>query len=102
MVIGTTLIVVGVLIAAIWVIIEVKRMKHKIFAFLLIGLILFTYLSFTLVLKDKGIDIKKPSGMIEGGKLYLAWLGSMFGNFKTITSNAIKLDWSGENKTIET
>ena len=87
--------VVGILIIAIWIIIEVKRLRHKVFAVFLIGLILFTYLSFTLVLKDSGVDLKSVSGLMEGGKLYFSWLGSIFSNFKTITSNAIRLDWSG-------
>lgn len=99
--VGITLLVVAVLIAAIWILIEFKRLKHKIFAIALIGLILFTYLSFTLVIKDKGVDLKTPGGWLDASKLYFSWLGSLFGNFKSITTHAISLDWTGENKTSE-
>ncbi|MFH1327038.1 MAG: hypothetical protein ABIH59_02840 [archaeon] len=99
MVIGITLFIVAILIAVIWVFIEVKRLRHKVFAMFLIALILFSYLSFTLVLKGKDIDIKTIPGMVEAGKLYFSWLGSIFSNFKIITSNAIRLDWTGGNKT---
>lgn len=99
MAIGITLIVVAALIAVIWIAIEVKRLKHKLFAILLIGLILFTYLSFTHVVKKNGIDIKTPSGILDAGKLYLSWLGAIFGNVKSITANAISLDWSNTNTT---
>ena len=98
MVIGVTLFIIAVLIAAIWIIIEVKRLKHKLFAILLIGLILFSYISFSVVLKGEDIDFKSISGLTDASKIYLSWLGSMFGNFKSITSYAVKQDWKeGEN-----
>jgi len=96
MAIGVTLIVVGILIIAVWIIIETKRLRHKAFAMFLIALIIFTYFSFTLVMKKHDVDLSSSSGLVEGGKLYFSWLGAIFGNFKTITSNAVKMDWSGE------
>ncbi|MEK6926730.1 MAG: hypothetical protein AABW50_05635 [Nanoarchaeota archaeon] len=95
MAIGATLFIVIALIILIWVFIEIKRFRHKFFAVFLVILILFTYLSFTLVLKGKNVDWKSPSGMVEASKLYFSWLGSLFGNAKSITSHAISLDWKG-------
>ena len=95
MVIGVTLFIVAILIAAIWIVIEVKRVRHKVFAMFLIGMILFSYFSFTFVLKGKDVDLKSIPGVIEVGKLYFSWLGGVFGNFKSITFNAIKMDWAG-------
>ena len=97
--IGITLFVVAGLIALVWLVIEVKRVRHKIFAVFLIVLILFTYLSFTLVLRNYEIDYNSPSGLMEAGRLYFSWLGSIFGNFKSMTTHAIKMDWKG-NETI--
>jgi len=99
MAIGITLIIVAVLVLAIWWVIEIKRMKHKLFAFFLIALILFTYLGFSHVVKKNSIDIGTPSGMFDASKLYFSWLGSLFGNFKSITANAVRMDWSGGNET---
>jgi len=99
MVIGITLFIVAIVIVAIWLVIEVKRLRHKVFAMFLIALILFSYLSFTLVLRGSGIDLKTVPGLIEGGKLYFSWLGSLFGNAKSMTSHAIGLDWTGGNET---
>ena len=102
MAIGTTLIVIGVLVAAIWLIIEIKRFKHKIFAVLLIALILFTYISFVSVIKGKDLDLKSIEGIKSAGTLYMSWLGGIFSNFKTITNNAINMDWKfNENETSE-
>jgi len=63
------------------------------------ALILFTYFSFTATLKGKDLDLKTISGLTTATKLYFTWLGSMFGNLKTITTNAIKMNWKS-NETI--
>jgi hypothetical protein len=31
----------------------------------------------------------------EAGRIYLSWLGTIFTNAKSITTNAIKMDWKG-------
>jgi predicted membrane channel-forming protein YqfA (hemolysin III family) len=100
MVVGVTLLVVAALIVVIWVFIEVKRMKHKLFAIFLIALILFGYLSFTFALKNHNIDLKSASGLIDAGKIYFSWLGSIFGNIESITSYAVKKDWGIENSSV--
>jgi len=96
---SVVLFVIGGLIAIIWVAMEVKRMRHKIFAMFLIAIIIFTCLSFTLVIKKHDVQFNSVSGIIEGGKLYFSWLFSIFGNFQSITTNAVKMDWSGGNGT---
>jgi hypothetical protein len=99
MAIGVTLLIVGILIIAVWAIIEFKRMRHKAFAFFLIALILFTYFSFMHVVNQNKVDLTTSAGFLDASKLYFSWLGSLFGNLKSITANAINMDWSGENKT---
>ncbi len=99
MAVGVTLLVVAVLIIAIWVVIEIKRFRHKLFAIFLIVLILFTYLSFTAVLKGKDIDFKTGAGLKEAGRLYVSWLGSIFGNLKSITTHAVDMEWKQINET---
>ena len=93
MAIGTTLLIVLVLVAAIWILVEFKRFKHKMFAVLLIVLILFTYVSFVATIKGKNLDFTTTDGLKKAGQLYFSWLGSVFKNMKTLTTNAINLDW---------
>jgi len=93
MAIGVTLFIVGGLIALIWILIEMKRLRHKTFAIFLITLILFTYFSFTYVAKKNDVQLGSVSGLLNGGKLYFSWLGSLFGNVKSITGYATDLDW---------
>lgn len=99
MAIGVTFIIIAVVIVGIWILIEAKRMKHKIFAVFLILLILFTYISFAAVMRNNDIDLKSPSGLATAGKLYLSWLGGIFHNMKTITAYAFKQDWKVLNET---
>ena len=99
MVIGVTLFVVAALVIAIWVLIEMKRMQHKVFAIVLIGLIIFSYVSAAVLFKDKEIDFKTTSGLMEASKIYFSWMGTIFGNFKQITANVIKMDWKSVNET---
>ena len=95
MVIGVALFVISVLIIAIWVIVEMKRLRHKLFAIFLIALILFTYISFSITLSEKEIDFKTVPGLMDATKLYFVWLGSVFGNVKSITTYAIQMNWKG-------
>ncbi|MEK6918069.1 MAG: hypothetical protein AABW51_03920 [Nanoarchaeota archaeon] len=99
MAIGATIFIIIILIAAIWITLEFKRARHKIFAIFLIALILFTYFSFTTAIKGKNIDLGSTSGMVKAGGLYFSWLGHLFGNVKTVTANAVKMDWNNNNKT---
>ena len=95
MVVGITIFIIVALIIAIWIIVEAKRMRHKIFAIFLIALILFLYISSTFVFKGHDIDFKTVSGMTTATKLYFSWIGSIFGNMKSITTSAVKMDWKG-------
>lgn len=94
---GITFAVVAVLILAIWILVEFKKFRHKVWAILLIILILGTYFSFNSVIKGKDLNLKSAEGLKEAGGLYLSWLGHAFNNMKAITSNAINMDWAGTN-----
>jgi hypothetical protein len=93
MVIGIALIVVCCIIALIWIMSEVRKIKHKVWAFALIALIIFGYISFAVTTKDQGVDYTSFSGIMKAFKIYFSWIGSLFGNFKTLTTNAVKMDW---------
>ena len=99
MAIGVAILIIAVAIIAIYFLIELKRFRHKIFAIFLILLILFVYLTAMYVFKERDVNLKTASGFIEATKIYFNWLLSAFGNLKTITANAIHMDWGG-NKSI--
>ena len=100
--IAVTIIIIALVIALIWIFVELRRFKHKFFAIFLIALILFSYFGFVVTLKGKDINFKSTDGLQIVAKLYFVWVGSVFKNFKTITANAIKLDWKGNASEIST
>jgi len=93
-------IILCLVILAIWLIVEVKRLKHKLFAIFLILLIVFTYISFSVSIKNNDLDLKTIDGLTKATKLYFIWMGSVLGNMKSITTHAVQMDWVG-NQTIE-
>jgi len=94
MIIGTTFLVIAIAIILIWIIFEFNGVKHKILAILILGLILFFYFSSVSVFKKYDLDYKSLSGLKESVLVYFSWMGSVFGNLKEITSNAINMNWS--------
>ena len=98
--VGIAILIVGILVIGIWVLVELKRLKHKIFAVFLICLILFSYIGGVVAFKDKDVDLKSVPGLIDASKIYFSWVGSVFSNVVTITSQAIHMDW-GVNQTSE-
>ncbi len=99
--VNTILILVAALIIIIWLSHEFKKVKHKIVAVFLILLLVFTYFSFSSVIKGKDIDLKTVDGLKEAGQLYVLWLGQAFKNIKVVTGNVIDMDWKlNENASI--
>lgn len=94
--IAVTIIIIALIIALIWIFVELRRFKHKFLAIFLIALILFSYFGFVVTLKGKDIDYKSIDGLQTVAKLYFIWIGQIFKNFKSITANAVKLDWKGD------
>jgi hypothetical protein len=92
-----SIVIIGVvaLVVAIYLIFELKRMKHKIFAIFLIGLILFGFFSFNAVFSGKELKIESMSDLENVVKVYFNWLGYTFNNVKIITSNVVKMNWKG-------
>ena len=94
-----TWLIILIAVLAILFLARIKSAKHKISLILLVLFILFVYFSFTGVAKSNSIDLSSASGVFSAGKLYFSWLGHAFGNAKTITGNAVRMDWFPANST---
>jgi hypothetical protein len=95
--------IIGIGILAVIVVTKVihfRHLKHRITALFLILLLLFAYLSFSSIVRSNSIDLKTVSGVLTAGKLYFSWLGATFINIKTLTGNAINMDWGPNNESI--
>ncbi len=91
--IALILVILSILAIGIYMMAELRRFKHKLWAISIIVLLLFGYISFNIVLKGRNIDYQSVSGLTQAVKIYFSWLGGIFGNMKSITSNAVKMDW---------
>jgi hypothetical protein len=90
---GMAFLITAVAIIGIWILVEFKRMRHKIFALFLIFVILFSYMSVSYVFKNENVDLGTVRGLFSAGKIYFSWLSGVLSNIKTTTSNVIKMDW---------
>lgn len=86
-----------ILIAAVLVLVvlffKAHEVRHKVFAMLMIVLVLFFLVTFTQVAVQPGVSFSSFEGITSAGKIYFAWLGQAFGNAKAITGDAVKMDW---------
>ena len=97
-----TLILTGVIVSAIaiWIFMELRRFKHRIFAVFIVLLFLVIYFSFAFVSLSKSVNLSGFNGIKEAGGFYFSWLGSVFSNVRTLAGNAVKMNWSPGNSTL--
>lgn len=91
---STIFLIVVLALIGLWMLFGMNKVRHKIFAVILIAIIIFSYISLTIVFKDKSPSITNPIGIFHGFKTYYSWVESVVWNLKTITANAISMDWT--------
>ncbi len=91
---GVIMLIIAVIVVFIWVSVELKRLRHKLFAIFLIGLIILGYLSTLIAFKGQEVDLTTVSGLVRASKIYFAFLSAISSNLLVITSNAIHMDWT--------
>lgn len=89
-----------VLIVLIVIVIKFKEIRHKAGFIIVILLLAFVVSTGYNVYKANDVDVSSFEGVVKGGKLYLAWLGSAFTNLKSVSGFAVKQKWDG-NVTIQ-
>ena len=82
----------------------IKGYEHKISKVLILLLVLIliaSIFSIFRVTKNSGIELTTTSGIALATKVYFKWLANAFDNFKTITGNAVKMNWAPNQKDLE-
>ena len=85
------------IVLLIFLLVKFKYVKHKLTWIIVFILIIIGYLGFFISTHGQNIDLNSVDGVMTAGKLYFSWLGNSFSNLKTISSNAVKLDWTSNN-----
>jgi len=75
-----------------------NHLKHKAFIILGIFFALSIYGTFILINETNDLKLDSSEGIFDASKLYFGWLNNVFKNFKTLTTNAIKMDWTSVNE----
>ncbi len=79
--------------------IKFSSTKSQIKLILCVLLILFLGGTILIVYTKNKLELTSYEGIMDAGKIYFGWLGNGFQNLKTITANAIKMDWTSTNGT---
>jgi len=90
----------GVLLALVIFFLKFKGFKHSFFSFVVIFLALFLIISIVYVYSTSRIDLSSVDGLMQGGKVYLSWLGETFHNTKQITAYVVNQDWGAGNSSL--
>jgi glucan phosphoethanolaminetransferase (alkaline phosphatase superfamily) len=94
------IVLIGLILFAISILffyVKLKYVRHKLHWVVLILLAIFLYVTFVASIAGHNVDLTSLNGLEEAGGLYWDWLGNAFGNVKSLTTHAIKLDWNINN-----
>ncbi len=86
-----------VLVGVLFFIQKVNHLKHRFSLTGAIILVIFVYITFSYAIGGENLDLKSAEGIGSGIKIYFSWLAGSFNNVKSITANAVNLDWSKNN-----
>jgi len=90
-------IIIVVIVLVGYLILKFGNLKHRFFMIILLLFALFLYLTMAYVNRQNSLDFTSADGIMRSLKIYTGWLGHGFGNLKTLTGQAIKMDWTNTN-----
>ncbi len=93
--ISIILVLVG--LVGLFFIMKSKELKHKGTWILIFLIVLILYAGYISVIAGKNIDINSTEGVETVIKLYTGWLVHGFDNVKTLSGQAVKMDWKGNS-----
>jgi len=91
-------IIIAILVLAAFIVLKTNHFKHRVWVVLLVLLALFLYASLTFINAKNDLDLNSTKGVFDSAKIYLGWLANGFKNLKSITGNAIKMDWTSTDE----
>lgn len=92
-------VVIGILILIAFILLKTNHFKHRAWIILIVVLALFLYVSITLVNTNHDLNVNSTEGFFNSVKIYSGWLANGFKNLKSITGNAVKMDWTSADET---
>lgn len=93
--------IIAILVILVVIVLKFKEVRHKLGFLIVLALLLFFAVTAFSVYKTHEVDLKTFDGVVTAGKIYVAWLGGVFQNFKGITGYAAKQDWKINNTSLK-
>ena len=93
-------VIVAVLVIIALFILKANHFKHRLWVLILISITIFLILSVTVVYSKYNLEFNSVDSSINSAKIYFGWLANGFTNLKSLTGNAIKMDWTSSNDSI--
>lgn len=90
-------IIIVILVVLALFILKASHFRHRFWVVILVLLILFLYVSISVVYGKYDLNFSSTGGVFNAVKVYFGWLGNGFHNLKTLTGNAVKMDWTSAN-----
>ena len=93
-------IVIGAMILFLYLFLQFRKSEHfktKLYAVVIVLLLLFVYISGASIVEKNKLNLATSDGISSFVKLYFSWLGNAFENTKSLTGNAVKMDWNGNS-----
>lgn len=89
--------IIGILAILAILILKMNHFKHKIWILFIVLLVLFLYISISIVNDKYKLDLTTTDGVFHSFNIYLGWLANGFHNLRSLTGNAINMDWTETN-----
>jgi hypothetical protein len=88
-----------VIILIVYFVLKIVLKKQAIATRLALYLFVIVMMTVGYVYMSYDVELKSVKDVFNFGGVYFSWAGSIFHNFKSLTTNAVQEDWSINNVT---
>ncbi len=76
---------------------KISHFRHRFFVITLVLIFLFLFITWSIVNAKNQLDFSTSKGVMNSIGIYWGWLANSFNNLKSLTGNAVKMDWTSTN-----
>ena len=92
--------IIGILVISAVIALKMNHLRHRVWIIMVIIFALFIYTSIAVVYSQNQLEVNSTEGFMNSAKIYFGWLGNGFQNVRSLTGNAVKMDWKATNGTL--
>lgn len=96
---GISWILIALVILIVFVFYKMRDFRHQVGLIVFAILIIFLLVSFGQLYASRNLDLNTFDGIMNAGKIYMAWLGAFGKNIIGMAGYAVHQDWTASNLT---